>query len=304
MRSKEQTNARDGVVAGLAAYALWGFLPVYFKLVDTVDPLEILVHRVIWAVGFGAVILFIRRQWSDVKMALANRTTLAWLSISSLMITLNWLIFIWAIVDERIFEASLGYYINPLTAMLAGVLFFGEKFRHLQLWAVALAFIGVLILTVQGGKLPWVSLVLAITFTFYASIRKQVVIGGMPGLFIETLLILPLAAIWLAWITANGQAAFAGGDGEIMFLLILSGPITVVPLLLFAVAARRVTMTALGFMQFLAPTIQFGIAMYYGETLTTAHILCFSFIWTAVIIFSIDAVRASRKPQQRRPARA
>lgn len=300
----QSSDIRDGVFAGLAAYLIWGFLPVYFKLVGSVDPTEVLAHRVIWAVPFGALILLLRRQWPEVKRALTHRTMLGLLTLSALFIALNWFIYIWAIQDERIFETSLGYYINPLTNMLVGVLFFAERLRRMQLLAIVLAMIGVAVLTVSGGQVPWVALLLALTFTVYAAIRKRVVIGGMPGLFVETVLLLPFAAAWFAWLIANGTADFGGGNASLTFWLAMAGPITAVPLLFFALAARRLPLTTIGFMQFLAPTLQFGTGVYYGETLTSAHMVCFAFIWAAVLFFSVDAVRAGRKkPPQAQPAR-
>jgi len=301
----QSSDFRDGIIAGLAAYLIWGFLPVYFKLVGAVEPTEVLAHRVIWAVPFGALILLVRRQWPEVKRALTHRIMLGLLTLSALFIALNWFIYIWAIQDERIFETSLGYYINPLTNMLVGVLFFAERLRRMQLLAVVLATIGVTVLTVSGGQVPWVALLLALTFTVYAAIRKRVVIGGMPGLFVETVLLLPFAAAWFTWLVASGTADFAGDDASLTFWLAMAGPITAVPLLFFALAARRLPLTTIGFMQFLAPTLQFGTGVYYGETLTTAHIICFGFIWAAVLFFSFDAVRAGRKkPSPAQPARA
>lgn len=300
----ENKDVRDGIAAGLTAYILWGFLPAYFKTVGSVDLLEVLAHRVIWAVLFGALVLLIRRQWPEVSRAFCQRATLGWLSLSALFMAMNWLVYIWAVQDARIFETSLGYYINPLTAMLAGVIVFGERLRRIQMLAVVLAFVGVLVLAISGGTVPWVSLFLAISFTIYTVIRKMVVIGGMPGLFIETLLLLPIAAAWFLWIKTTGQAAFASGDGTLTFWLVMAGPVTAVPLLCFALAARRVSMTMLGFMQFIAPTIQFGTAIYYGETLTTAHMICFLFIWAAVAVFSFDAVQKSKRPLQEDPTGA
>jgi chloramphenicol-sensitive protein RarD len=220
---------------------------------------------------------------------------LGWLSISTLFIGMNWFVYIWAIQDGRIFETSLGYYINPLTNMLVGVWLFGERLRRFQLVAVALAVIGVLVLTISGGVVPWVALFLAVSFTVYAAIRKRVVIGGMPGLFVETILLLPFALIWFGYLYSSSQMVFGGGDSSMTFWLVMAGPITVLPLLCFALAARRLTLTTIGFMQFLAPTLQFGTGIYYGETLTTAHLICFGFIWVAVAFFIFDAVRASKK---------
>ena len=303
--SQQEEDARDGVFAGLAAYLIWGFLPVYFKIVSDIDPLEVLSHRVIWSIPFGALILQFRHQWPEVARALSHRETLGWLLVSALLIGMNWFVYIWAIQDERIFETSLGYYINPLTNMLVGVVFLGERLRRLQLLAVVLAATGVVVLTTSGSQVPWVSLFLAISFTGYAYVRKKVVVGGMPGLFIETLLLLPLAIAWFIWIQSTGQAAFASGDAGQTFWLAMAGPVTVVPLLLFALAARRLPLTTIGFMQFLAPTLQFGTGIYYGETLTTAHLICFSFIWAAVAFFTIDAVRSSRKkPLLKEPTEA
>ena len=269
MHSKS-SDVRDGIIAGLVAYLIWGFMPVYFKIVAAVDPLEVLAHRVIWAIPFGAIILAARRQWSEVKRALSHPSMRALLALSALFIGCNWFVYIWAIQDNRIFETSLGYYINPLTNMLVGVLFLGERLRGFQTVAVALATIGVLVLTMSGGQVPWVALFLAISFTVYAVIRKKVVIGGMPGLFVETLLLMPVALAWLAYTNASGRMAFAAGDLDLTLWLSMAGPVTALPLLCFALAARRLPLTVIGFMQFLAPTIQFGTGVYYGEQLTTA----------------------------------
>jgi len=298
-------TAREGVIAGLAAYLMWGILPVYFKIVGEVPPTEVLAHRIIWAVPFGALIVMLRHQWPEVGRALTHRGMLGWLSISTLFIGMNWFVYIWAIQDGRIFETSLGYYINPLTNMLVGVWLFGERLRRFQKLAVALAVIGVLVLTISGGVIPWVALFLAVSFTVYAAIRKRVVIGGMPGLFVETVLLLPFALIWFGYLFSSSQMVFATGDGTIRFWLLMAGPVTVLPLLCFALAARRVSLTTVGFMQFLAPTLQFGTGIYYGETLTTAHLICFTFIWTAVAFFIFDAMKtAKKKPLQENPAGA
>ena len=293
-------TAREGVIAGLAAYLMWGVLPVYFMTVAAVEPTEVLVHRIIWAVPFGGLILTLRHQWPEVWRALTHRRMLGWLSISTLFIGMNWFVYIWAIQDGRILETSLGYYINPLTNILVGVWLFGERLRRFQMVAVTLAAIGVLVLTISAGEVPWVALFLAVSFTVYAAIRKRVVIGGMPGLFVETVLLLPLALIWFGYLYSSSQMVFASGTGSMTFWLVMAGPITVLPLLCFALAARRVTLTTIGFMQFLAPTLQFGTGIYYGETLTTAHLICFTFIWSAVAFFIYDALKtAKKKPLQK-----
>lgn len=300
----QRADIRDGVFAGLVAYLIWGFLPIYFKTVAAVGPLEVLSHRILWAIPFGAAILLARRQWPEVRRALTHRVMLGWLTLSAIFIAANWLIYIWAIQDERIFETSLGYYINPLIYMLVGVAFFGERLRRMQTLAVVLATVGVLVLTISGGTLPWVALALAATFTTYGVIRKRVVIGGMPGLFVETLLLSPFALVWFIWLSTGGEAMFGSGDGWTTFWLVMAGPITALPLLCFALAARRLPLTTIGFMQFLAPTLQFGTGIYYGEQLTTAHLICFGCIWVAVGFFSADAIlNGQKKPPQDKPAR-
>lgn len=293
--AKINKDTRDGIIAGLLCYTLWGFLPVYFKIVGDVHPWEVITHRVMWAIPFGAIIIAFRRQWAEVGRAFADGDMLRWLTMSAILIAANWFVYIWAIQDNRIFETSLGYYINPLTNMLVGVVFFGERLRRLQGLAVAFAAIGVLILTLKGGQVPWVALALAISFTAYAAIRKRVVIGGMPGLFIETVLLAPFAIAWFGWLKVSGQAAFASGDLSLTIWLVMAGPATALPLLFFALAARRLPLTTIGFMQFLAPSMQFLTGIYYGEVLTVAHLICFGCIWTAVLIFSFDAIRTGRK---------
>ena len=287
-------DARDGVIAALAAYLMWGFLPVYFVLVRDVDPTEVLANRIIWAVPFGALILSFRNQWAEVGRALTHRTVLAWLSLSAVFIGMNWFVYIWAIQDGRILETSLGYYINPLTNMLVGFWLFGERLRRYQSVAVVLATIGVAVLTIAGGTVPWVALFLALSFTVYAAVRKRVVIGGMAGLFVETVLLLPFALAWFAYLYSSSQMVFADGDSGMTFWLMMAGPITALPLLCFALAARRLTLTTIGFMQFLAPTIQFCTGIYFGEELTVAHMICFAFIWSAVAFFIYDALKNNR----------
>ena len=288
-------EARSGVLIGLLAYTMWGVFPVYFKMVASVAPFEILGHRILWAVPFGALIIAGRKQWNQVAAALKDRTMLAWLVLAAICISANWLIYIWAIQNNRIFETSLGYYINPLMFVAVGALLLGERLRRLQAVAVGLAAIGVLFLTFSGGKPPWVALALGSLFTAYGVIRRQIAVGAMPGLFIETVMLLPFAAAWIGWLVAHGEAAISSGSTGLVALLIAGGPITVLPLLCFSVAAKRVSLTTIGFLQFVAPTLQFLIGVYYGEQLTTARIVCFACIWTAVLVFSFDALRSGRR---------
>jgi chloramphenicol-sensitive protein RarD len=290
------TDTRDGLIAAFIAYAMWGVLPVYFKLTDDVATVEVLVHRIVWAVPFGAMIIIARHQWLEVRRALTHSRMFGLLSLAALLIAGNWFVYIWAVQTERIFQASLGYYINPLLFTVVGVFFLGEVLHRYQTVAVFLAAAGVTVLTVSGGEFPWISLVLGTSFTIYGVIRKRVVIGGMPGLFVETLVLFPVSAIYLLVRISQGLSPFSFDAVPTMGLLLLAGPITVLPLLCFALAARRLNLTTVGFMQFIAPTLQFLTGIYYGEVLTTAHVICFSLIWLAVGLFSWDAWHRSRLP--------
>jgi chloramphenicol-sensitive protein RarD len=290
---QHETNSRtrEGVVAGVIAYTLWGFLPIYLKLVATVPALEVLAHRIVWAVPFGIAIIAARRQWPEVKRALRHPRTLGLLCLSAAFIAINWLVYIWAVQSAQIFQASLGYYINPLLYVLIGVGVFGERLRTLQTAAVILAASGVAVLASRGGGFPLIALTLATSFTIYGVLRSRVAVGGMPGLFIETLVLLPLAAGYLLWLGVQDIGALSLEAPRMMLLLTLAGPFTVLPLLAFALAARRVQLSTIGILQFISPTLQFLVGLAYGEQLTTAHIACFALIWTAVATFSWDAWR-------------
>jgi len=294
-------QAREGITSAVIAYFFWGVFPLYFVLVKDVPANEVLVHRIIWAVPFGALIIHMRGQWAEVGAALCHRRTFGFLILSAILITGNWLVYIWAVQLEQINQASLGYYINPLLFALAGVFLFGERLRKAQTVAVILAAIGVGILTFSGGQFPAIAVFLGVTFAAYGVIRKQVVVGGMPGLFIETLVLLPFALGYLLWISLAGNAAFSFGNPLLAGILVLAGPLTVIPLLFFALAARRLNLSTVGMMQFIAPTLQFVIAVMFGEEFTTAHVICFGFIWTAVAIFIVDVWRTSRAVAERAP---
>nr|GGH93343.1 chloramphenicol resistance permease RarD [Aquisalinus luteolus] len=295
---ENNNDVRTGLIAGLAAYTMWGFLPIYFKVLGPVAATEVLAHRIIWAVPVGALILTFRNQWPEVRKAFSDWRALRGMGITAAFIAVNWGVYIWTVQTDRIFQASLGYYINPLMFVLVGVFVNREVLRRGQIAAVALAAIGVSVLTIYGGVFPWISFVLAISFTFYGYLRKTVQIGAMPGLFIETIwLVLPAIAFWL-WLEMQGTSAFTPDAPGTIGLLLLAGPLTVIPLLFFAISARRLRLSTIGFMQFLGPTLQFCVGLYYGETFTTAHAICFGFIWVAVIVFSLDALAAGRRPKR------
>ncbi len=293
-RPPSEAELHAGVLLGLGAYTLWGVFPVYFKLVAEVAPLEILTHRILWAVPFGALIVLARRQWREVVRAFSDPRTVAWLALAAVSIALNWLIYIWAVQHDRILESSLGYYINPLMYVVAGIWIFSESLSRLQLIAVLFAAIGVAVLTISLGEFPWVAVSLAALFTAYGVIRKQAPVGAMPGLFVETVLLFLPALACMLWLGAHQRLEF-GNEAGMSLMLLSAGPITVVPLLLFAVAAKRLELITIAFMQFLGPTLQFLIGLWYGERLTTAHVICFGFVWAAVVVFSVDALQKQRR---------
>jgi chloramphenicol-sensitive protein RarD len=248
-------------------------------------------------VPFGLPIVLLRRQWPEVARALRTPRMLGLLALAAALIAVNWLVYIWAVQNALIFQASLGYYINPLLYVLVGVIFFGERLRRMQSAAVLLAAAGVAVLTISGGEFPLIALTLATSFTIYGTIRSRVVIGGMPGLFVETLVLLPFAGAWLLWLASRDAAVFASGSWAVSGTLILAGPLTVIPLLCFALAARRLSLSTLGIMQFIAPTLQFLVGLAYGELLTGPHIICFVLIWTAVALFSWSEATARGRVQ-------
>ncbi len=299
MSTSKDTDVADsalrlGLIAGVAAYMLWGVFPVYLKALSDVSALEILAHRIFWSVPFGTLILTMRKQWAEVFAAFVNWRVLALLTISALAIALNWFIYVWAVINDRVLEASLGYYINPLMYVAAGVFIMGERLRLAQIVSVALAATGVLVLTFGAGVFPVASVALAILFTAYGYIRKTTNVGAMPGLFIEVLLLSPIALIYVLWLMQNGNAVFLSSGIGMDAMLILAGPVTVIPLVCFALAARRMRLSTLGFLQYIGPTLQFALGIYYGEAFTLFHAICFGLIWTALAIYSVDAVRANR----------
>lgn len=294
MEKPQQIDSRAGLISGLSAYFMWGLFPIYFVATKAVPATEILAHRILWSLPFGLLILLFRRQIGDTIRAIRTPKTLALLSLASVALAANWGVYIYAIQIEQIFQGSLGYYINPLVYVLVAVLFFGERLTRLQGGAIALACAGVLVLTIYGGQFPAISLFLAASFTIYGVMRKLIDVGAMPGLFIEVLVLIVPAVAYLIWLWQGGDLVF-GQDRTLALLLIASGPITVLPLLAFAFAARRIRLSTLGILQFVGPTMQFLCGVYYGEPFTTAHAICFTLIWGGVVLFALDGWRASRR---------
>ncbi len=295
--------ALAGLLSGIAAYMMWGLFPVYFKLTANVPALELLAHRILWGLPFAALIITFRKQWSHITTILNRKKTLLALMGSALFIGINWGLYIWAVQSDNIFQASLGYYINPLVFVLIGVLFFREKLSKLQLIAVFLAGFGVALLTFYGGKFPWLSITLALAFTGYGIIRKQVDIGAVPGLFVEMSVLMPIALVYLFILGFSANLYIMDNGIGMAALIMMAGPVTVAPLVAFAFATRRLKLSTIGFLQYIGPSMQFVMALLYGEKLTFAYILCFVFIWLALAVFIWDAIKKykSDKLQEHTP---
>lgn len=289
-----RSRHRAGLLAGFVAYGSWGFVPLYFKAVAAAPPAELLSHRVVWSVLLLLALVGRSGQLRDLRATLRPGRTLAMLALASTLIAVNWLVYIWAILAGRVMEGSLGYFINPLVNVGLGLLVFGERLERPVAIAVAMASLGVVWLTVGLGHLPWVSLSLALSFGAYGLVRKLVPVGAVLGLCVETLLLLPLALGYLAWAGANGRLAFGSGNLRLDVLLVLAGPITAVPLIFFAAAARRLPLSTLGLLQYLSPTLQFLLAVFaFGEPLDAARVGAFAFIWAGLAIFTAYTVRQS-----------
>ena len=257
---------RRGLVYGLAAYGAWGVFPIYLKAVRTVPVVEVLCHRVVWALVVLAVVTAVRGEMGAVVAALRDRRALLVLSGSTVLIAINWLVYIFSVTYSRILESSLGYYINPLVSVLLGIVLLGERLTPLMKAAVVAAAAGVAWLAFDLGQLPWISLVLAFSFGTYGLLRKIAPVGALIGLTVETLLLAPFAAAYLGWAVTHGRSGFLSGGPGMDVLLLLAGPVTAVPLLCFAAAARRLPLSTMGFLQYLSPTLQFLLAVaVYGE---------------------------------------
>lgn len=293
-------RARAGVGLGLGAYLMWGFLPLYFKAIDSVAPTETVAQRVLWSLILLAMLIVARRRWSALVAALRNPKAMRLLLVSALLIAGNWLLYIWAVVNDHVLETSLGYFLNPLVNVVMGVVFLKERLTRAQTIAVLLAAAGVATLAIGTAGGLWISLGLAFSFASYGLLRKVAPVESLEGLTVETMILMPFAAAYVWWLGASGALSFGDSPG-ISAMLALGGVFTAVPLLLFAAAARRLRFATLGLLQYVAPTIQFLLAVLaFGEPLTLPHILCFAAIWSGLALYAADGLRTGL----RRPARA
>jgi chloramphenicol-sensitive protein RarD len=271
-------------------------VPIYFKAVGHVPPLELLAHRVAWSVPLTALLITLGRDWGQLRGSVGDRRTLATLALSAMLVAVNWFTFIYAVSTDRIVEASLGYFINPLVNVLLGMLFLRERLSRPQLLAVLLALAGTLNLTVSLGAPPWIALTVAVTFGVYGLLRKTVRIESVNGLFVETAMLAPVAVGYLLWLGSRGEGAFGTVDGRTDLLLIFAGVVTTLPLVWFTSAARRLRYITIGLLQYIAPSLQLLLGvLVYGETFTPAHWITFGMIWAGLAVFTWDAVsRAAR----------
>ena len=285
-----------GIVAGLGAYLMWGLFPIYWKWLQTVTAPQILGHRMAWSLIFVAAVLAAQRDWAWLGVVLRQRKTLLTYTLAAVLLSANWFTYIWGVNAGYIVETSLGYFINPLVNVLLGVVFFHEKLRRLQAVAAGLAGLGVLYLTFDYGRLPWIALALAFTFAGYGLLKKTAPLNATRSFSLETLVMFLPAVAYLAWQEGSGSGAFGHQGWLVTLLLVLAGPVTAVPLILFGVAARRIPLSMIGFLQYLAPTLQFLIGVFvFHESFPSSRLLGFGMIWAALLLYSLESVWNGRQ---------
>jgi chloramphenicol-sensitive protein RarD len=280
-----------GILQAASAFLAWGLFPLYFKALREVPPFEILLHRVLWSLAFIVIVLAWRRQWAWLPGLIRKPAVLASFAASAFLLSANWCIYIWSVNTDRVVDASLGYFINPLINVVLGYLLLKERMRPLQWSAVALAACGVGWLTWQTGHPPWIALGLGLTFGFYGLLRKTAALGALEGLALETIVLAPFAAMALAWLAAHRMTALGAASVHTHWLLAMSGPITAVPLLLFAGAARRLPLSLLGLMQYLVPSMQLLLGvLLYREPFGIARLIGFALIWGGLAVYSAEGL--------------
>lgn len=291
----DQSNRRAGLIFGLGAYLLWGVLPLYFKLLTMVPPIEIVANRIIWSLIFLAVLVTLWRRWGAIRASVSSGRIVLILMLTAALIATNWLIYVWAVVRGHVLETSLGYYLNPLFNVLLGVVLLKERLSRAQIGAVLLAASGVAVLAWGAASGLWISLSLAFSFGLYGFIRKIAPVDALEGLSIETAVLAPASLAYLLW-AHQGPAGLAAFGATATLLLVLGGAITAIPLLLFNAAAKRMPYSTLGFLQYIAPSLQFLLAVLaFGEAFTPIHAVCFGAIWTALAIFAVESLRLGRR---------
>ncbi|MCL6625749.1 EamA family transporter RarD [Alicyclobacillus shizuokensis] len=296
MTTRKPNDQVTGAASALSAYLLWGILPIYWKWLSGATPEEILAHRILWSFVFMMLLLLVTRSLTtlatDVRQLIATPRKALLIVGASVLITVNWYTFIWAVNHGHVIESSLGYYINPLVSVLLGVIFLKEKLSMWQIVSVLVAFLGVLLLTLHTGTFPWVSLVLAVSFGVYGLFKKTVHLGAMTGLAIETSIMTPVAVIFLACFYSAGGHALPLHEARLTWLLLVSGAVTAVPLLLFASGANRIPLSLVGFLQYIAPTIMLILGTFlYHEPFNQQDLVAFILIWVSLALFTVARTR-------------
>ncbi|MDF7792278.1 EamA family transporter RarD [Pantoea ananatis] len=294
-------QTRQGIGFALGAYFIWGIAPAYFKLVKAVPATEIMTHRVIWSALFMLLLITLSRSWGQVRSVLGQPKKVLLLALTAVTVGGNWLLFIWAVNNQHMLEASLGYFINPLINVVFGMIFLRERFRRLQWLAVALAAGGVLLQLWKFGSVPVIALGLAFSFAFYGLMRKKIQVDAQSGMLIETLWLFPLAALYLFGFADSRTSHLSANPMSLNLLLIAAGIVTTIPLMFFAAACTRLRLSTVGFFQYLGPTLMFLLAvLFYGETVTPDKMVTFGFIWLALLVFILDAVAFSARSRMRK----
>ncbi|MCM3636024.1 EamA family transporter RarD [Paenibacillus camelliae] len=290
---------KKGIIYGLLAYLTWGLLPLYWKLFNAMPAGEILAHRILWSFVFVAVLVTVAKRWKQLKSVVKDRKSRWAVVLCSIFISCNWLLFIWAVNSGNVIETSLGYYMNPLISVVFAVLFLKEKLRAGQWAAIIIAGIGVLLMAVQYGHVPWIAIVLAVSFALYGLAKKVAQLDVLLGLTWETMIVVPIAMIYLTFIQVDGSATVHTLSGGSMVLLLLSGAFTALPLFWFAKAAERLPLSMVGFIQYIAPTTSLLLAIFvFDEEFTEAQLVSFTFIWFALIIYTFVSFRKAKASKQ------
>lgn len=278
---------RSGIIYAALAFLCWGLFPIYFHALGDVPPMQILAHRMLWSLVFLLTILLLRRQWKWLQLVRQPKIFFSFV-LSALLLSANWLVYIWSVTNHHVIEASLGYFINPLVNIMLGYLILKERLRPIQWAAIAIAALGVGWLTWQTGTVPWIALFLALSFGGYGLLRKTAALGALEGLSFETIVLFPLAAGYVIWLTINGQNMFINTDSDTTrVLLVMAGPLTAIPLLLFATGARKIPLSILGLLQYLSPTLQFLLGVWlFKEAFTADRLVGFAMIWAALALFA------------------
>ncbi|WP_372799785.1 EamA family transporter RarD [Paracoccus seriniphilus] len=298
-----QSDSPRGLAFALAAYSIWGLLPLYMNALADIRPPEVIAHRVIWSLPIAAAVLLWQRRSDDVMAALRNPRLLAMAALTAALISVNWLTYVWAVGHDHTLDAALGYYINPLFSVTLGAMLLGERLSRLQMLAILLAFVAVVVLTVQAGRLPLVAVTLTLSWGFYAYCKKSLPLGPNQGFTLEVLLLTPFAAGYLIWLGVTGQGGFGDGSARDILMLVGCGPVTAIPLLFYANGAKLLRLSTIGFLQYLAPTMILLCAVFIlGEPFGTERMIAFPLIWIALVIYSVSLLRTANVNRRARRA--